>query len=242
MNYAHLKVLLVALLIVSCGGESVASSEKKAFSYIKNSDLGSLKKYVLDGGDPNLLDEKGNSLLLLAIMNNDLRAFKFLLENGATFNFRNEQGNPKERLVVMEQAAISENEEFLQMLLEKGADPNSLDSYLKYGVLLQAVMTTKPKNVKLLVSYGADINAVGPNGKTPIHSAIAIKNFEIANYLLDNGADLTIKDKWGNSPVDTLKMFGDAGIKLNSDHYEWYLKFLDKLDIDPQAIAKTRHN
>ena len=242
MNYTHLKVLLVALLIVSCGVESVAPSENKAFSYIKSSDLGSLKKYVLDGGNPNLVDENGNSLLLLAIMNNDLRIFKFLLENGATFNFRNEQGNPRERLVVMEQAAISENEGFLQILLEIGADPNTLDSYLKYGVLFQAVVATKPSNVKLLVSYGADINAVGPNGKTPIHSAIAIKNFEIANYLLDNGADLTIKDKWGNSPVDTLKMVGDAGIKLNSDHYEWYLKFLHKLDIDPQTIAKTRHN
>jgi hypothetical protein len=227
---------------VSCGGENVASNEDKAFSYIKNYDNESLKKYVLDGGNPNLVDKKGNSLLLLAVMNNDFRDFKLLLENGATPSFRNEHADPRERLVVMEQAAISENNEFLQVLLEKGADPNTLDSYLKYGVLLQAVMATKPRNVKLLISYGADINAVGPNGKTPIHSAIAIKNFEIANYLLDKGADLTIKDKWGNSPVDTLKMFGDAGIKMDSEHYEWYLKFLDKLAIDPNEIAKARHN
>ncbi len=240
MKYLHLNALLFLFVIAACGRESVASSEN-AFLYIKNSDLNSLKKYVLEGGNPDQVDKNGNSLLLSAIINNDLVAFKFLLENGANFNFRNEQGNPRDRLVVMEQAAIAENEEFLRMLLEKGADPNAFDSYLKYGVLFEAIMTTKIKNVKLLVSYGADINAIGPNGSTPIHSAISINNFEIANYLLDKGADLTIKNKWGYSPVDTLKMFGDAGIKLNSDHYQWYLKFLDKLDIDPQAIAKTRH-
>jgi hypothetical protein len=29
---------------------------------------------------------------------------------------------------------------------------------------------------------------------------------------------------------------------MDSEHYEWYLKFLDKLAIDPHEIAKARHN
>ncbi len=240
MNRVCLAMLLLLCLIASCGDGSVVSDEAKVFGYIDGSDVKLMEMYLLNEGNPNLVDGQGNSLLLLAVIKKNIPIFKLLLNNGAAPDFRNERGNPRERLVVMEQAAISENDEFLQALLEKGADPNTLDSYNKYGVLFQSIMTTRIKNVRLLISYGAEINAIGPNKNTPVHTAIAINNFEIANYLLDNGADLTIKDKWGYSPVDTLKMFGDAGVKLDSEHYVWYLKLLEKLNIDPKSIAKNR--
>lgn len=236
--------LLVMLYLISsslCGDDAVLSDKYNAFGYIKSSDYKSMRAYVLNGGNPNLIDNQGNSLLLLAVIKNDFPIFKLLLDSGAAPDFRNERGSPRERLVVMEQAAISENDGFLRALLEVGADPNTLDSYKKHGVLFQSIIATKIKNVKLLVSYGADVNALGPNEKTPIHTAISIKNYEIANYLLDSGADVTIKNRWGYSPVDTLKMFDDTGVRLDSENYIWYLKLLEKINVGSQLIPDNKN-
>ncbi len=233
-------LLVVILLTSACDGESMNVNKENIFSYTRGNNVDAINSYVKSGGDVNEVNNEGNSLLMLAINNDSYQSFRFLLVSGANPNFRNDQANPRDRLVVMEKAAIADSSAYLKDALEYGGNPNALGSYGNKSVLFQAIMATKIDNVKLLVASGADINAIGINGKTPIHTAISINNYEIACYLLEAGADLSIKNKWGYSPIDTLKTFGDGGIKLGSEHYTWYLTFLEKLDIDPLSIAKTR--
>ena len=64
--------------------------------------------------------------------------------------------------------AVSENEiDYVRALLDKGADPNSL-RYGKRPLLL----TKNVEMVKLLIEYGADINAKGKNDETPLLKSI----------------------------------------------------------------------
>jgi ankyrin repeat protein len=42
--------------------------------------------------------------------------------------------------------------------------------------------------VKLLLSQGVDVNAVGPDGLTPLHAATQGQNIEIIEYLISVGA------------------------------------------------------
>ena len=83
-------------------------------------------------------------------------------------------------------------------------------------------LTAKPLNlaerlelIKLLVKHGADINrqtkigVVSGNfmrdvrvvGETPWHRAAAYQSKETIEYLLSQGADKTIKDSRGESPL-----------------------------------------
>ena len=81
-----------------------------------------------------------------------------------------------------------------------------------------AVMIQNINLVKLLIKYGADVNLkvfllimkeyndVGE--KTPLHYAVEKNNFEITNFLLDNGANPTIGDKRQMSALHYAARFG----------------------------------
>ena len=167
-----------------------------------------------------------NDDLLLSVRLSQLKQFQQLLSKGADPNYRDENGDPQYRPVVMEQAAVNKNSMYLQLCLERGANPDALDSYKSSPVIFQAVKHSQLENVKLLVKHGANLNVQNKSGNTPLHTAIAVKNYDIAHFLVLNGASLKVEDKWGYTPVDLLEEFGDAGVEKGSKYYEWYLKFV----------------
>jgi len=168
--------------------------------------------------------------LLSAIQNGQFKKFEELLLKGADPNYRDENGDPQYRPVVMEQAAVNKNSMYLQLCLEHGADPDILDGYKSSPVIFQAAKHSRLENVKILVEHGAKLNVQNKSGKTPLHTAIAVKNYDIAHFLVLNGASLNIEDKWGYTPVEQLQEFGDAGVKKGSKYHEWYLKFVALVD------------
>jgi ankyrin repeat protein len=65
-----------------------------------------------------------------------------------------------------------------------------------------AVRTEKVEFVKHVISKGADVNAEGKYGRTPLHVATQYnKNVEVARYLVSNGADVSAKDWSANTPL-----------------------------------------
>ena len=167
-----------------------------------------------------------NKELLLSIQGGNLKEFKQLLSKGADPNYRDENGDPRFRPVVMERAAVHDNSMFLQLCLEHGANPNILDGYKSSPVIIEASKHSRLANVKLLVKHGANLNVQNKSGNTPLHTAIAVKNYDIAHFLVLSGASLNVENKWGYTPVEQLKKFGDAGVKKGSKYHEWYLKFV----------------
>ena len=59
----------------------------------------------------------------------------------------------------------------------------------------------------LLLQYGADANVRGEEGKTCLHKAAERGYDEAVAFLLRNGADPSIRDDMGNTPV-VLAMAG----------------------------------
>mmetsp|Transcript_33340 Transcript_33340/g.131380 ORF Transcript_33340/g.131380 Transcript_33340/m.131380 type:complete len:351 (-) Transcript_33340:2272-3324(-) len=55
--------------------------------------------------------------------------------------------------------------------------------------------------VQVCLTSGADINFRNYGGRTALHLAAAENQEDVARYLLQNGADMTIKDERGSSPV-----------------------------------------
>ncbi|HVI42524.1 MAG TPA: ankyrin repeat domain-containing protein [Anaerovoracaceae bacterium] len=68
--------------------------------------------------------------------------------------------------------------------------------------------------IKILVEHGADVNAMGFLGRTPLH-IVAIdyarnKSFtpELTTLLVQSGADVKAKDKYGESVLDIARRHG----------------------------------
>ena len=64
--------------------------------------------------------------------------------------------------------------------------------------------------VKQHLAAGTDVNAKGPNaGLTPLHRAAYYGLKEIAELLLDKGADVNAKDDGGDTPLDVAMLGND---------------------------------
>lgn len=81
-------------------------------------------------------------------------------------------------------AAIrSGNISMVTFLLEKGAMPQQ-----NRGTLIDAVKTKNPLIIKLVMENGADVNEMW-NSSTPLVEALRLEELDIAEYLLQQGAD-----------------------------------------------------
>ncbi|XP_061079172.1 protein phosphatase 1 regulatory subunit 27-like [Conger conger] len=68
----------------------------------------------------------------------------------------------------------------------------------------EAVLSGSLDCVKLLVTYGADVDLRDDDGWTPLHMACSDGYPEIAEYLLTRGASTAAKNESGEKPVDLI--------------------------------------
>lgn len=91
-------------------------------------------------------------------------------------------------------------------LLDRGADPNSLNYALRSPLHL-AILAPK-KNLTLIrkmltnKNNPANPNLQDNNGRTPLWYAVANKHITSIRLLLDHGANPNIRDRFGMSPID----------------------------------------
>lgn len=130
----------------------------------------------------------------------------------------------------MEMAARLENPDYLRALLEHGGDPNLIvNRQWNIPVLYRAIMSRRPDNVLLLLEFGADIDHRDGANVTPLNRATTARMFEIALLLLRQGADPTIKNRWGNGPADIVMKFGNRGIDRRTNDLAAFDEFVEEL-------------
>ncbi len=64
------------------------------------------------------------------------------------------------------------------------------------------------ETIKLLLSYGADVNFKAVNGQTPLMMAVYRDKVEAVKVLLENGASAEIKDNLGRTALDLVRSDG----------------------------------
>jgi ankyrin repeat protein len=96
---------------------------------------------------------------------------------------------------------------FIRTLLELGADPNPDNE--GFPPLIAALTMSRsqtgspgredvPEILKLLLSFGADINQRGINDYTPLHMAVAQRNLPVITLLLESGANPHLRTRIDN--------------------------------------------
>jgi uncharacterized protein len=73
--------------------------------------------------------------------------------------------------------------------------------------------------VRLALSLGNDVNAVNNTGDTALHSAAAMRYDGVVQFLAENGADLNLKNKRGQTPLAAISGGGRGRATADGDSY-----------------------
>ena len=165
-------------------------------------DLTLLESAMLES--PECVDETDNKLgwtgLYCSVMCGHVDITKFLLQNNADVNLKNRMGE-----TALHQAVECKNLKMAKILLKHRADPNSQQNDGETPLHI-AIVKNDHKIVCELLMYNADPNI--PNfvyGKTAVHYAMELNNSKIIEELLKFKPNFFIRDKLGNTPMDSGK-------------------------------------
>ena len=143
--------------------------------------------------------QRPESPLTQAAIRNDVAALRQLLDDGHNAD---EGGDPWTPLIW---ASRSGSIEAIKVLLDSGADVNlagSTGDNWDATPLQHAILQRQTAAVRLLLDRGADPNrGAGPGSPAPLLLAAGDTDPAILNLLLAHGADPTVEDEHGATPL-----------------------------------------
>jgi ankyrin repeat protein len=149
------------------------------------------------GTDPNIHGEHVPALHVAA-SNDNVEAAVILISHGAKINVRDTVNNDTALIYGIRDGKFR----VAELLLEAGADPNLADRR-GFAPVHIAVARNEVKLVQRLLDHDAAINVrTYGDGKTPLMIAAAAGFEEMVEILLSRGADPSIVDSAGKSPLE----------------------------------------
>ncbi len=215
---SNLKVLIVLLLPLYLCMESCGQKGSRNVAFFKDTRAYELAKAVERGALQKIQELVSQDSTLLIVTN--------------TVSGSN----------VLTLCLYVEQFESFKKLLELGADPNSINSYDKYSILIDAIKyfgtqfewREDYRYAELLLEYGADPNYVVEDSFTnergsyvmassPLMKASAM-NLELVKTLIEYGAD-----PYRKQGAKQLTPFGSA---IRATQFEIIYYFIDSLEVD----------
>ena len=177
-----------------------------------------LMKALLDAGadakTTSTLD--GETVLMAAARSGNLEAVRLLLDRGADVNARERY---KGQTALM-WAAAERHAPIVKLLLERGADwkvrsfdretrPPKLSAASSispiprggFTALMFAAREGDLESVRIMLDAGVDINFGDVDNVTPLVAAIMNKQYTLATFLIDRGADVNVIDAGGRTAL-----------------------------------------
>ena len=169
------------------------------------------------GADPNAALPEGETVLMTAARTGNAASIRVLLVRGADPNLRD--GFRGQTALMW--AAARNNADAVHALAELGADlhaktataeraPNGNQLFYAppptgFTALLFAVRGGHIDAVQVLLAAGADVNDLVSDGQSALVVAVANANWELADYLLDRGADPNLAGAGWNAVHQLLR-------------------------------------
>lgn len=151
--------------------------------------------------EPIPLPKPSDAELIEAIYHGTFKDVQALLKQQANANALSPRGT-----TALAVAALRGKLRMVQALVKHGADVNrrNADNSTALHTALSSLWKMVPKICRFLVNHGADINAVDSYGRTPLMAAVVFKEFDLAQFLLERGADSKLRDKNWKRAVDLI--------------------------------------
>ena len=163
------------------------------FDSIRDNELKITERFILDGADPNQVDEFGTSPLYAAAQMGNELMIRLLLKHEADPSIANAEG------LLPIHAAVKISYELASLLTGNG---NLIYIPDESGVsTLKRAFLAGPKAVTELL--GEDlVNTADENENTPLHFASEMGSVENVRQLLINGANINLRNKEELLPLD----------------------------------------
>ncbi|CAI0417664.1 unnamed protein product [Linum tenue] len=191
----------VTLDIIKSESELVTRLNTVAF----DGDLYRLKRLVAGGLDPKKTDYDGRSPLHVAASKGFKDMTLFLIEQGLDINTSDKFGNTP-----LLEAIKNGHEEVASLLLKAGASLNTMEDAGDF--LCKIVARREVDILKRVLEGGINYNAKNYDSRTALHVAASEGLYEMASLLVEAGASILAKDRWGNIPLDEARVGGDKAI------------------------------
>jgi uncharacterized protein len=175
-------------------------------------DLATVEELVSQGANINYTDTWGNFAIFSAAWEGNTKALNFFYDLGAKIAF--EDAN------LLCNAAYNGKIDSVKWLLDKDEDANfsfadTGENALHYTISKTSEMDEREEIVKVLIAAGTEVNkktlAVKTTlcfmrdaflkGESPLHRAAAYGSVAIIEMLLNAGADPSMKDANGDTPI-----------------------------------------
>ena len=222
-NLEMTDALLVAGAAVSAANQLGATPMLLA---AMNGNAAVLERLIQAGADPNSpLSETGDTALMMAARTGALDAVKVLLDHKAQVNTKETWGGTTALMW-----AISErHSEVAKLLVERGADVNAKSNFVPSASgrgfegtapvapkpnqtteefasgwmtpLMFAARENELESARILIQAGADVNAVGGDGKNALGLALFDGSYDVASLLIDSHADVNHADAQRFTPL-----------------------------------------
>ena len=147
----------------------------------------------------NMINEKGETLLMVMCSSSFLRGVILLIDHGADVNVADPQGNSAFILACRNFRDYSKEEctEIIKLLVVKGAGINSsctfpsvIRSYREGTALFEACLKNRLDVVNLLLEIRVEVNS---NPQNPLIEACSMRSLPLVRLLLSHGADINVR-------------------------------------------------
>ncbi|KAM1132750.1 hypothetical protein FF1_047096 [Malus domestica] len=128
----------------------------------------------------------------------------FLIQEGVDINIKDNFGNTP-----LLEAIKNRNDRVSSLLIQQGASLN-IDNAGSF--ICTSIARGDADLLKRLLAYGIDPNSKDYDHRTPLHVAASEGLFIMAKLLLEAGASVFSKDRWGNTPLDEGRMCGNKNL------------------------------
>lgn len=217
--YRITMIILSVFLITACqvSVETPKNTEKdveentvnqQLINATEQNDKESILSLIEKGADINATNEQGRTAVMIATRNNEPDIVKMLIEQGADIDVRDHN---KDNVLLY--AGASGYLEIVKLAVEAGADTTITNRYGGTALIPAAERGHVDVIEELLEHSDTDVNHINNLDWTALLEAIILsdggKNHQkIVQLLIDHGADVTISDGEGITPLDHAKKRG----------------------------------
>ncbi len=182
-------------------GAAEVSQYEGLFAAVANGDFAQVEQLVKDGVDLESRDSAGRTPLLIAAHFSHDDVARILLDAGADANALEHQ-----RYDLITIAAVNNDVDMIRLGLEYGADPATITSPYDGTALIAACHLGHVETVRTLIAAGAPLDHVNSLHWTALIEAVVLgdggkRHTEVLKMLLDAGADTSLADRAGNTPL-----------------------------------------
>lgn len=184
-------VLLLSTLLLTACGEPDRPNIPLGLA-VARGDLDQLERHMYWGTDMETPDRDGRRPLHVAAQRGNVVLVRKLLDHGVQIEAPDAGGRSALQLAI-----LAGRTQAADLLLARGA---TLDAD---ALLLAAARAGNPDRdvVRYLVAHGADTEARGTDGDTPLLLAVRGGHMRLARHLVDAGAEVNVRDAGGMSAL-----------------------------------------